>query len=212
MVFDVKKIMPKQEKTLDFASKKAYTEHYTRVLQEKFGYMRTEANHKAFDVVAEYIAQCHAASKGECDYPRRGLFLFGEPGTGKTTAMQLVSGLCGIDYITTGVLAKTFAMHSYNGFWSCVDEYNHKHLIVDDLGCEETTRSYGNGLPLADFIRERERQWTEEKVCTSFTSNAKSREDVTARYGLNVCSRLLGMCDFIRVEGRDLRPQRKQEK
>lgn len=208
MVFDVHSIMPKTRRELDQAKRQEYALHYSRVMQEKLGYIRKPENAASFDAIADYIAIWHAASHGECDYPRRGLFLYGEPGTGKTTAMQLFSGICGVDYIVAADMVKYFVVGGYEAFWDCADRYKYSHLIVDDIGCGDTARSYGNDAPFVEFIRERERIWTEKGVCTFFTSNAKSREDVTAKYGLNVCSRLLGMCDFLKFGGCDNRLKR----
>ena len=210
MVFNVYAIMPKERVELAAEKQKEYAEHYARILQEKFGYIRKPDNTEAFDKLAAYIGVWYAASKGECDYPERGLFLYGEPGTGKTTAMQLLSGLCEIDYITVGELTKSFAIGSFKAFWTIVDEYANQHLIVDDLGCEDFTKSYGNEVPLADFIREREKLRIEKGICTFFTSNAHNRGDIAERYGSSVCSRLLGMCDFIPFKGGDNRPKRKK--
>jgi DNA replication protein DnaC len=93
-------------------------------------------------------------------------------------------------------------------FWMLADDYRYRPLIVDDLGCEENARSFGNQLPMADFIRERERQWQCSYLPTFFTSNARDRNDLSKRYGKNICSRLLGMCEFINFKGPDHRLKR----
>lgn len=210
MVFDLRAIMPKERNTLDEQKQKEYADHYAKVMQEQFHYHRTPDNAAAFDQVALHIGLWYAASKGECDHPKYGLFLFGEPGTGKSTALQLLSGLCGIDYIVAADMAKVFVIGGYEAFWEFADRYKFSHLIVDDIGCGDTARSYGNDAPFVEFIRERERIWTEKGVCTFFSSNAKSRNDVIERYGVNVCSRLLGMCEFVKFGGVDYRPRRKR--
>lgn len=208
MVFDVKKIMPHERRELSKEIQESYVAHYAKIMQERFNYARTPENAAVFDRIAAYIGVWYAARKGQCDYPERGLFLFGESGTGKTTAMQIFSGLCEVDYITVGELTKRFALGSFKLFWTIADEYANVPLIIDDLGCEDFTKSYGNDIPLADFIREREIAWLEKGICTFFTSNAKSRDDVIKRYGESVCSRLLGMCDFIQFKGNDNRLKR----
>ena len=205
MVFDLRSIMPKERVELPQEKLSAYTQHYAKIMQEKFSYIRRDENSKAFDKIAEYIGIWHAAKKGECDYPKYGLFLFGEPGTGKTTAMQLFSGLCDVDYITSAELSKAFSIGGYDAFWQLADQYKHLHLIIDDIGCGDNAKSYGNEVPFVEFIREREKAWTEGRVCSFFTSNARNRDDVTQRYGQSVCSRLLGMCEFIQFKGPDNR-------
>ena len=208
MVFNIEKLMPKPRKELDPAKRKEYAEHYATVMQERFGYIRKPVNAEAFDLIADYIGQYRAAMREECDYPKRGLFLFGEKGTGKTTALQLFSGFCDVDYLTVSSLTRVFSLGSFADFWKEVDEYKHRPLIVDDLGCEENHRSFGNEMPIADFIREREILWKEKGVCTFFSSNAKGREDVAKRYGESVCSRILGMCEFVKFTGNDNRLKR----
>lgn len=209
MVFDIRAIMPKERVELAAEKQKEYAEHYTRIIQEKFLYIRKPENAVAFDKIALNIGLWHAANKGECDHPKYGLFLFGEPGTGKTTAMQLFSGLCDIDYITAAEMSKGFVIGGYKGFWEIAERYAFNHLIVDDIGCGDTAKSYGNEAPFTEFIRERERAWTEKGICTFFTSNAKNRDDVIQRYGQSVCSRLLGMCEFIHFKGEDNRDKYK---
>ena len=208
MVFDLTKITLPARKPIPEEVLQRYTAHYAQVIEERFNFKSSPENAESFAAVVRYTAHWRAAKEGLGDYPERGLFLFGEPGTGKTTALQLFSGLCDVEMITTDELSKAFALKSGTGFWTLVDDYNTRHLIVDDLGCEENAKSFGNHLPIADFIRERERLWQNSRLLTLFTSNAQDRSSLSRKYGKNVCSRLLGMCDFLKFHGFDHRLKR----
>ena len=208
MVFDLKKLIRQPKQAIDPELLEKYAAHYAELVQTKFNFERSEENASGFDAVIRCIAHWRAFREGLCSAPERGLFIFGDPGTGKTTALQLFSALCDVDFISTDELSKAFSLKSGAGFWSISDEFIHRALIVDDLGCEETSRSFGNVLPMADFIRERERQWQLSGIPTFFTSNARNREELSNRYGRNICSRLLGMCDFVHFSGKDYRLKR----
>ena len=205
MVFNLNEVLKKPRKKISPEVLERYSKHYTSVIEERLNYKCAPENTAAFSTFTAYIAHWRAAEEGLCDHPERGLFIFGDPGTGKTTAMQFFSAFCSVDMISTDELAKAFSLKSAEGFWTLADEYRFRPLIVDDLGCEENTRSFGNQLPMADFIRERERQWQKSQLLTFFTSNASSRDELIRRYGKNVCSRLLGMCEFINFKGPDHR-------
>ncbi len=208
MVFDLHTLMRPPERPVPPDVHKEYTLHYAKVMEEKFNYRRFKENAGAFDAIASFIAHWRAAKENLCSYPARGLFLFGGPGTGKSTAMQLFSGLCGIEIISSGELSKIFGLNSYEGFWKTADEFRNSALIIDDLGCESDAKSFGNTLPMTDFIRSRESLWRSSGICTCFTSNANNREDIIKKYGNSICSRLLGMCEFIHVKGPDHRISR----
>lgn len=208
MIIDLNAMLPQPYRDVPPELHKRYTEHYSKVMQEKFNYRRTDTNAKGFDAVASYTAHWRAAEEKKCDYPRQGLFLFGTPGTGKTTAMQLLSGFCQIEFVPTDFFSKVFSLNSGSGFWNLAADYCDLPLIVDDLGCEQSAKSFGNLLPMADFIRERERLWQAKGICTCFTSNAQNREELISRYGQNICSRLMGMCKFVQFSGADNRLKR----
>ena len=205
MIFNLKTLLPVERKELDAETLEKYKQHYIKTLTEKFGLNRDDSNAAEFDAVACYIARWQAADEGKCDRPAKGLFLFGTPGAGKTTLMKMFSGLCEVQFITMLELTKDFALGQHQRFWKTVDEFNTVPLIVDDLGGEDCTKSYGNEVPIADFIRQREELWKNKGIVTCYTSNAKSRQDITARYGSSICSRILGMCDFIKFNGADRR-------
>lgn len=211
MIFNLKNLLPVERKELDSDTLDKYQQHYIKTLTEKFGLARDDSNAEPFDAVARYIALWQAADEGKCDRPSKGLFLFGTPGAGKTTLMKMFSGLCEVHFITMLELTKDFALGQHDRFWKTVDQFNSVPLIVDDLGGEDSTKSYGNEVPIADFIRQREAIWKDKGIVTCYTSNAKSRQDITARYGSSICSRILGMCDFVKFTGSDRRILAKKE-
>jgi DNA replication protein DnaC len=205
VIFNLDTLKPKERKELDAETMEKYHKHYINVLTSKFGLMRDDTNSTAFDTVARYIALWQASDEGKCDKPAKGLFLFGTPGAGKTTLMKMFSGLCEVQFITMLELTKDFALGQHERFWKTVDQFNGVPLIVDDLGGEDSTKSYGNEVPIPDFIRQREELWKNKGIITCYTSNAAKRDDITARYGSSICSRILGMCDFVKFTGSDRR-------
>ena len=205
MIFDVRKLEKRPRRELEDSLREYYAAHYARVFTDHFGYLRTEKNGSFFDALAHFTADWYGAQHDQCDYPERGLFIFGPPGTGKTMAMQILSGVGDVEFLPCRELSKSFSLSGAAGFWRLTENFSRSHLILDDLGCEDQTRNFGNALPMVDFLRERESLWREHGIYTFFTSNAQSRGDVLARYGASVCSRLLGMCDFWHLPGSDFR-------
>lgn len=208
MIFNLEKLKPIERLELDAEQRKKYAEHYCSVF-EKYGYHKEPENAAAIDDLADYFGRWYGGTKCEADMPERSLFIFGERGTGKTTIMNIFSGLFGIEIVPVWEFTKAFSIGKHEAFWKFADNFQFQHLIIDDLGNEDNTKSYGNEVPLPDFIRVREKLWYDKGIYTFFTSNAKKRDDIAAKYGSSVCSRILGMCDFIHFKGNDHRLKRK---
>ncbi len=213
MVFDLEPLIPKERRELPPETRKRYAEHYATVL-EKYGYFRDKENAAAFDKIADYFGQWWAAEKEQADYPERGLFIFGAKGAGKSQAMKIFSGLFGIDFIPVWDFAHDYAVGKAEGFWYTADRYRNSHLIVDDLGNEDDIKSFGNQLPMSDFLRKRADYFFDNprKHFTFFTSDATSRDEIINRYGDTVFSRIVGMCDFIEFKGHDRRFDRNNKR
>ena len=206
MVFDLSKYLPKERTELDAEKRMKYAQHYAERL-EHYGYFRDESNAKAFDHLADYFARWFAATQAQASYPEKGLFIFGSKGTGKTTAMNIFSGLFGIEMIRIEDLTKAFACGKEKEFWQVVDDLKWRHLIVDDICNESEAKQYGNKIPIADFLKQREYLWKYNGLYTFYTSNAKGRNELTEMYGDTITSRLLGSCEFIKLDGHDRRLQ-----
>lgn len=204
--FDVGLKKPRRE--LAEEDRSEFRQHYLEVLQ-RLG-MRVESdNEKALTEVADYFGRWWAGEKQYADYPKRGLFIFGSKGTGKTSVMKRFSALFDIEFISVWDLGIVFSVGRTEGFWGTIKSFDGKHLIIDDLGNETAVKSFGNELPIPDLIRYRESMFcSREPKFTFFTSNFTDRKAVIAAYGDTVFSRIAGMCDFVEFKGRDYRLER----
>ena len=209
MVFDLNKLLPKEPDVMDGEALKEYAKHYAVTLP-KFGYFRDAENSATYDYLTEYFAHWYMASSGQCKYPEKGLFVFGTKGTGKSMAMQIFSGLFGIDWITIEDLTIAFTVGKEAGFWNLANEYRGQRLIIDDVCNEREVKAYGNTIPLYEFFKKRWEMWRYDGVHTFFTSNAKNRSEITKMYGDTITSRFLGCCNFVELSGRDRRIARTQ--
>lgn len=204
MIFDLGKLSKKERKELAGETRKHYADHYKTIL-EKYGFMRDESNARSFDAIADYFARWYAGEKGICDLPEKGLFLYGKKGTGKTTIMNIFSGLFEIDIIPVEELTVSFTIGREKAFWDVANDYRNSSLIVDDVCNEQTVKAYGNAIPIPEFFKAREYSWRYDGIYTFYTSNATSRDEITKLYGDTITSRILGMCEFIKIEGIDHR-------
>ena len=204
MVFDLNYLKPKTRRELDSKLRKQYAEHYANVLP-KLGYRKDQHNSVVFDQLCDYFARFYGAKKELCDYPEKGLFLFGEKGTGKTTAMQIMSGLFGVEILPVEDMTVSFTCGKEEAFWDLVNSFSGQHLIIDDICNEREAKMFGNRLPLPEFLKRREAMWKTRGILTCFTSNARSRAEITALYGDTITSRLLGSCNFLKLTGPDRR-------
>lgn len=208
MVFDLKKLLPQEHMELESGTRQKYAEHFAGVLN-KYGYIRDDDNAEAFDLLADYFGQWHGAENGECSLPPKGLFVFGEKGTGKTTAMKIFSGLFQIEELAIEDLTQAFTCGKEQGFWQLANEYRGQHLIIDDICNEHEAKVFGNTIPLPEFLKKREAMWKYDHIYTFYTSNARNRDEITQLYGDTITSRLLGSCNFIKLNGKDRRIHKK---
>jgi DNA replication protein DnaC len=143
--------------------------------------------------------------KDRFDKPKRSMFLFGNTGAGKTLAIQIFSKIFGIEFFFADDLARIYAIEGEKYFWYYLNDFDGKDIIIDDLGSEREVKKYGNKSPFVDFLFHREKMYKKNRVLTHFTTNATNRDVLIEKYGDRVVSRLLGMCEFIRINAPDAR-------
>ncbi|MBU2249462.1 MAG: hypothetical protein KKD77_22130 [Gammaproteobacteria bacterium] len=144
---------------------------------------------------------------------RRGLFLFGNCGTGKTMFAR--------KFTTRRFFTATAIVERYEKYGASVgfDEWLHGNytdehvktppvdVVIDDLGAEPVSKRYGEVRELlADVIDRRYRYWQDygRECVTVITSNLSSPA-LKQRYGMRTIDRICEMCVAIEFKGRSAR-------
>jgi DNA replication protein DnaC len=139
---------------------------------------------------------------------RRGLLLWGPPGTGKTFA---ASALHLPRVVTACEIVERWRENERScGEWLNPQRFDvvpdgYLDLTIDDLGEEEVLNLYGNKFDaLATVICERYVLWQRGAGKTYITTNLRP-DKLKARYGSRVYSRLMEICSWIEFSGADRR-------
>ena len=139
----------------------------------------------------------------------RGWILQGGVGSGKTTRALIASRLCGVEMASAAELFDLFASAGVVSAaripgWRASCRCDGCDLIIDDVGAEPPSmRIYGEPRhPLAEILEARLNLWP--RVRTYLTTNLTG-EDLEARYGARVASRLAGACITITLDAPDWR-------
>ena len=169
--------------------------------------------------VADYYAKWVRNSVDGKPMEARGLFIFGNTGSGKTTLVRTLqhsfgvypSRRRGISYRTIGSLVEK---HTYDPYWVYSEEmfYAKKDYILDDFGKVTGFNCYGNRFDVEPLIESRYQSYREYGSTTIFTSNLTSFDELVKQFssedphkGERIKSRLCEMCDFIVFNYKDRR-------
>jgi len=151
---------------------------------------------RIYDSMAKYLTET------KLDCRKKGLLLFGNPGTGKSFAVKVIAAFRKIHLYTCDELEEKHA-ESKEAFWQIIKEP--KDIIIDDLGTESEVNDFGNKFELFEkAINERHRLFERYGTRTLITANM-SGEAIKERYSERIYSRLHEMCECVNATGEDLR-------
>lgn len=133
----------------------------------------------------------------------KGILLMGNTGVGKTYSMKNFY----LPNVRKGHEVSVYDLYQeavINGP-TFINKYLTHDLFIDDLGSEPKEVHYYGTLfsPMEMLLHERYKLYPGFK--TNFSTNLNMLDEIPARYGQRIASRLKEMCDLIIVEGSDLR-------
>jgi chromosomal replication initiation ATPase DnaA len=159
---------------------------------------------QAHKALAEYVVR---DGKGD----KRGLFLYGKCGTGKTHFLQKFIRQ---RFFTANIIQKRYMDKGANQVF---EEWVHGHyvdtyvstppkpLIIDDIGTEPTSKRFGETREILEHvISMRYSYWQQYGVKTYITSNMTGAM-LDAKYGRRITDRIKEMCFPITFEGESAR-------
>ena len=128
----------------------------------------------------------------------RGLLVTGDAGCGKT---QLMSALR--DWLNSDTLNWMYCKEPKDVNYMRYDDDAIKgNVFVDDIGCEEIIREYGNIIDVVgDYIQRYHYRGTGRFIATT---NLNSQQ-INERYGARCLDRLLEMCVVLKLNGKTKR-------
>lgn len=128
----------------------------------------------------------------------RGLLVTGDAGCGKT---QLMSALR--DWLNSDTLNWMYCKEPKDiNYMRYDDDAIKGNVFVDDIGCEEIIREYGNIIDVVgDYIQRYHYRGTGRFIATT---NLNSQQ-INERYGARCLDRLLEMCVVLKLNGKTKR-------
>lgn len=187
-------IASKLTESAEAVRQKADPEKIARAL-ERNGYLQSIAG-------GDQMRVARAVAAARNVRPMRGVFLTGQCGCGKTKAALAIRRRFFIDMSNVK-----------NAAWLDIEsgqqkDFDDGNFIIDDLGAEPTVNAFGVKreyfAEYVSYFYSRTQRGFPWKVPPVITTNLTS-DDITARYGDRVMSRLLETMCFVKMERKDRR-------
>ena len=206
---------------------------YYRRRLERSGYKIRDDTKGGIEKVIEHFSHLAVAQNGNYAPPEKGLFIYGQCGTGKSMLLKRLAayeivykengsiqgkygGFKMIDCIT---IAHEYAVGGFAWFRDNIKEENDSPMVIDELGGEPQIQHYGNPPVIPDVLTERYEAFIDRGITTVFATNltgiqlrpedldseAKKKKRVEVLYGARIASRISEMCELVKFVGDDWR-------
>lgn len=207
MIFDMNKIAGRFEGHIDPTPEQM--EKARAAVADMFQRGRLDIGHvQRCDLIIDFAAtygiyckQRRQLEDGETverpiDMPRRGLWLFGGCGTGKSHTVKVLSAGLRVDFYDIREIDREYSKHGYKIFQDN-SAINRDVCIIDDIGSEAGSRFFSNPPVIEYLLEHRHQLWMNRGIPTIFTTNFKNSDAIAETYNPRIRSRVFEMCDAV---------------
>lgn len=172
-----------------------------------------DQNKNYFNLICKYFAQdpeFEITHKGDL---KKGLFIYGSNGTGKSSSMKIIENIFNIfnnrvtpfSIVNTNCVVQEF--NKSKSRTSVIEKYSNLNRLFDDFGSEEIANNqvvFGKDEIFIKIMIARYINFIDKGTVTHITTNL-NLEEIEIRYGLRVKDRFLEMFNFITLDGKSRR-------
>lgn len=169
-------------------------------------------NKKYLDIFCKYFAEDLAFETKHNLELDKGLFVYGNPGTGKTSSFKIIQEISTnyslknlwIPLKHTNDIVQEFNLSESKLKDNVIKYYTKGKYLFDDLGSEVEASNFGKEDIFIRIIEHRYNEFLNKGTKTFITSNL-SFEDIRTRYGERIYDRLYQMFNQIKLSGESRR-------
>ena len=153
--------------------------------------------------------------------PKKGIYLHGSIGCGKTFLMKLISQIVGFRMVSTRRVVNDYAENGHEvirrygresfkrvhrGGGSFPDRDQPLTICFDDFGDEPDSKFYGQNVNVMnEIMMDRYEQFQDFGMITHVTTNYYKSETIEKMYGPRLLSRISEMMNIVHLPGQDRR-------
>ncbi len=210
----IKKVAQKKEK---FMTTNQLKELFNKEAKKHYAIKRrsfeVDDNNKQFlNAFCKYFAQDSTFETEHNGDLNKGLFVFGNNGTGKTSSFKIIQNISKlytikqlwVPMISTQNVIQQFNLSESNKKDYIIKYYTKGKYLFDDLGSEKEASNYGKEDIFIRILEHRYNEFISKGTRTFITSNL-NLEEIKERYGVRVYDRFYQMFNQIKLDGESRR-------
>lgn len=171
-----------------------------------------QENKNFLNVFCKYFAQDKSFETEHGGELRKGLYVFGNVGTGKTSNFEILQKVSKdslinqiwVPMIHTHKVVEEFNLSNSSHKDYVIKYYSNGKYLFDDLGSENQASNYGKEDIFTRILELRYSNYMNKGTKTFITSNL-SLTDIKNRYGSRIFDRFLQMFNILELNGKSRR-------